>query len=123
MFYSRAGNVDHVSLINLVAKSPELRAVNVFDTSSANHYVEAEDGIAFIPHEINLLDKFAKVLRDVETELEKDKQILNLKRFDFSVLQLVVSSPSHTFLSTINSNTTREQLIKILYGILSRTKE
>lgn len=112
VFYSRAGNVDHVSLINLVANSPELRAVNVFDTSSANHYVEAEDEIAFIPHGINLLDKFAKALRDVETELEKEKQILNLKKSDFSVLQLAVSSPSHAFLSTINSNTTREQLIE-----------
>lgn len=53
-----------------------------------------------------------KALRDVETEWEKEKHILNLKKFDFSVLQLAVSSLSHTFLSTINSNTTREQLIE-----------
>jgi len=111
VFYSRAGNVDHVSLINLVTNSPALRAVNVFDTSSANHYVEAEDEIAFIPHGINLLDKFAKALRDVEARLENEKQILNLKKFDFSVLELSATSPSHTFLSTVNSNTTREQLI------------
>lgn len=112
VFYSRAGNVDHISLINLVANSPALRAVNVFDTSSANHYVEAEDEIAFIPHGINLLDKFAKALRDVEADLENEKQILNLKKFDFSVLELFATSPSNTFLSTLNSNTTREQLIE-----------
>ena len=111
VFYSRAGNINHVSLINLATNSPELRAVNVFDTSSANHYVEAEDEIAFIPHGIDLLDKFAKALRDVESRLENEKQLLNLKKFHFSVLELPATSPSHTFLSSVNSDTTREQLI------------
>ncbi|WP_289035028.1 AAA family ATPase [uncultured Flavobacterium sp.] len=110
VFFSKAGNVECVSLINTNIDRPDLRAVNIFDTSSANHYVEGEDEIAFIPHGIDLLDKFANALKYIENTLIEEKQKLSLQRFDFSVLQLNQASPSHTFVTGINSNTTREQL-------------
>ncbi len=113
IFFSQAGNVKQLSLINSVPSSSVLRAVNVFDTSSANHYVESEDEIAFMPAGINLLDKFARTLGQIENELNKEKQMINLKRFDFSVLQLPTNSAAYAFLIGINAATTREELVEI----------
>ena len=50
----------------------ELKAIRVFDTSSASHYVNKEDALGFKPDGLNLLTELNKAIAYVKANVEKD---------------------------------------------------
>lgn len=103
-------NFDSVELKNTVLSDSILKSVDVFDTFSANHYIDGEDEIAFIPQGLSIIEKFALVLKQIETELNNEIQTLNLSKFDYSVLQVDEGSSAKVFLNNLNFNTTFDEL-------------
>ena len=109
--YTHDGTNYHtVSLINESIDSSVLKGVDVFDSSSANHYIDGEDEIAFIPQGLSLVEKLAIVLKQIETEISAELHVATQGRFDFSVMQIEDGTPSKVFLNSISHNTTIDQL-------------
>lgn len=50
----------------------ELKAIRVFDTSSASHYVNKEDALGFKPDGLNLLTELNKAIAYVKANVEED---------------------------------------------------
>jgi len=50
----------------------ELKAIRVFDTSSASHYVSKEDALGFKPDGLNLLTELNKAIAYVKAHVEED---------------------------------------------------
>lgn len=103
-------NFNSVELRNTVLSDSILKSVDVFDTFSANHYIDGEDEIAFIPQGLSIIEKFALVLKQIEEQLNYEIQSLNLSKFDYSVIQIDEGSSAKAFLRTLNSNTTLDKL-------------
>lgn len=87
-----------------------LKSVDVFDAKSANHYIEGEDEIAFIPQGLTIIEKFASLLRDAEGIFNEEIQFLEDSIFDFSLLQLVDGTTTKQFVNSINPDTTINEL-------------
>lgn len=87
-----------------------LRAVDVFDTSSANHYIEGEDEIAFIPSGFNVLEQLAKACNEVERIINSEKNILDENSYDYSFLEDDVETEVSKFLKTLSTKTKQEDL-------------
>ena len=90
-----------------------LKAVDVFDASSANHYVEGEDEIAFIPSGLTVLEKLAKALSEVERIINSEKQSLEESSYDYSFLLDDVETEVSKFLRTLNAQSKQEDLDKL----------
>lgn len=104
-------NFETASLINGVVNNLALKSVDVFDSNSANHYIENEDEIAFIPKGLSILEKFASGIKKIEESLNTDMQSRSLVKFDYlSILEIPENTTAKTFLKSINSLTTREEL-------------
>ncbi|SHI64929.1 AAA family ATPase [Flavobacterium terrae] len=116
-------NFDSVELKNDVLSNSILKSVDVFDTFSANHYIEGEDEIAFIPQGLAIVEKFAIILKQIETEITSENQNLNLTRFDYSILQVDANSSAKQFLNNLNPNTTLDNLrINSVWNSLSEER-
>ena len=87
-----------------------LKAVDVFDASSANHYVEREDEIAFIPSGLTILEKFAIALNEVERIINSEIQLLEKSSYDYSFLLDDVETEVSKFLRTLNAQSKKEDL-------------
>ncbi|WP_242093152.1 AAA family ATPase [Aestuariivivens sediminicola] len=87
-----------------------LKAVDVFDSSSANHYVEGEDEIAFVPSGFSILEKLAKALNEVERIINSEKQMLTESSYDYSFLQDDVETEVSKFLRTLSAESKQEEL-------------
>nr|ELR5256750.1 AAA family ATPase [Providencia rettgeri] len=51
---------------------PALKAIRVFDTDSANHYVNKEDALGFKPSGLNLLTELTRAINQVKAIVEED---------------------------------------------------
>jgi len=89
-----------------------LQAVDVFDTYSANHYIEDEDEIAFIPSGLTVLEKLAQCCKDVEFKINKDKEDLVSDIFDYSFLIDEYETEVAKFLTGLDKETKVEDLKK-----------
>jgi energy-coupling factor transporter ATP-binding protein EcfA2 len=87
-----------------------LKSVDVFDAHSAIHYIEGEDEIAFIPHGLTIIEKFAALLRDAEEVFSGELHELNKSSFDFTLLQLDEGTAAKAFIDNLNSETTLDEL-------------
>lgn len=87
-----------------------LKCINVFDSSSANNYIDSEDEIAYVPQGILILEKFAGFLKKMELHLKTEKDALTLSKFDHSLLQIRESSKAMKFLQGLNRKTTLQEL-------------
>lgn len=103
-------NFNTVNLINEEVNNSVLKSVDVFDTSSANHYIEGEDEIAFIPQGLSIVEKLAIDIKRVESELNAELLSPALKEFDYSLLDVSDSSTAKTFLDNLNSETKLDEL-------------
>lgn len=103
-------NFNTVKLLNGEVNNSVLKSVDVFDTFSANHYIEGEDEIAFIPHGLSILNKLALGIKKVETELKLELSTLNVAKFDYSIIDVSDCSTAKTFLNKLNSETTLNEL-------------
>lgn len=99
-----------VNLINEEVNDSVLKSVDVFDTFSANHYIEGEDEIAFIPQGLSIVEKLAIGIKKVENELNAELSSPALGKFDHTLLEVSDCSTSKTFLDNLNSETTLDEL-------------
>lgn len=99
-----------VKLKNGIVDNSVLKRVDVFDSESANHYIEGEDEIAFIPRGLSIIERFASCLNQIETAFENDIHALELSKFDVNLLQIADETPAKLFLNTFNEFTTVDQL-------------
>ncbi|MEJ2884592.1 AAA family ATPase [Pedobacter sp. GR22-6] len=120
--YSVNGTVfQSVALHNLSVSDATLKGVDVFDSHSATHYITGEDEIAFIPHGLSLIEKFAVALSQIEALLTSESQALELSKFDLSVLQIEDGTAAKVFIDGLNGNS---NLANIRAGSMwSRSKE
>lgn len=51
---------------------PSLKAIRVFDTESAHHYVNKEDALGFKPSGLNLLTELTKAITHIKSIIEED---------------------------------------------------
>jgi ABC-type enterochelin transport system ATPase subunit len=105
-----SGNTDMVRWEDGVLSSQILQAVDVFDTKSAEHYIASEDEIAFIPSGLVVLEKLARACEQVDKALNEEKSTLITKKFDYDFLMDEHGTPVSVFLSSLSSNTTKEEL-------------
>src|SRR5690554_4132611 len=81
-------NFSIVNLINDTVNDNILKKIDVFDTLSANHYIEGEDEIAFIPQALSIVEKLAQAVKKVETQLNLDLSDPSLEKFDYELLEV-----------------------------------
>lgn len=90
--------------------SSVLKVVDVFDSLSANHYIEEEDEIAFIPSGLVVLEKLANACNRVDEKINEEKRNLTANAFDYSVLIDDFGTRVSKFLEGIDANTKEEEL-------------
>ena len=103
-------NFNTVNLINEEVNDSVLKSVDVFDTYSANHYIEGEDEIAFIPQGLSIVEKLAIGIKKVENALNEEFLSPALEKFDHTLLEVSDFSTAKTFLNNLNSETTLDVL-------------
>lgn len=103
-------NFKTVNLLNEQVNDCVLKSVDVFDTFSANHYIEGEDEIAFIPQGLSIVEKLAIYIKRVESELNSELLSPALKEFDYSLLDVSDCSTAITFLTNLNAETKLDEL-------------
>jgi energy-coupling factor transporter ATP-binding protein EcfA2 len=110
--YSLDGiNFNSVSLNNNEISGLDLKRVDVFDAFSANHYIENEDEIAFIPHGLSIIEKFATYIQRVEYELNLELQSPALAKFDYlTILEVGEATSAKNFLTKLSANTILDEL-------------
>lgn len=101
-----------VTLHNDTISDMALKKVDVFDSGSANHYIEGEDEIAFIPIGLALLDKLASALKQIETQFQREIQQLSQRRFDHLSIDIPTGTTAQKYLSTVNAKTSLDELRK-----------
>lgn len=103
-------NFKTVNLINGEINDSTLKSVDVFDTFSANHYIEGEDEIAFIPKGLSIVEKFALYLKRIENEINMELSSPALAKFDYSLLEVADGTTAKAFLENLNHDTTLDEL-------------
>ncbi|WP_026707988.1 AAA family ATPase [Flavobacterium frigidarium] len=103
-------NFSTVCLVNEQVNNSALKSIDVFDTFSANHYIDGEDEIAFIPQGLSIVEKLAIDLKRVENGLKAELLSLDLQKFDHTLLEVSDCSTAKTFLENLNSNSTLDEL-------------
>ncbi|WP_310993116.1 AAA family ATPase [Aequorivita marina] len=99
-----------INLLNEVVNDSILKSIDVFDTFSANHYIEGEDEIAFIPQGLSIVEKLAVCIKKVENELNAEFSDPGLEKFDHTLLEVSDCSTAKTFLDNLNSETSLNEL-------------
>ena len=99
-----------VNLVNEVVNNSVLKSVDVFDSFSANHYIEGEDEIAFIPQGLSIIEKLAINIKKIENELNLELSSPALERFEYTLLEVSDFTKAKIFLNNLNSETTLDEL-------------
>jgi energy-coupling factor transporter ATP-binding protein EcfA2 len=103
-------NFTTVNLINETVSENTLKKIDVFDTSSANHYIEGEDEIAFIPQGLSFVEKLAEAVKNVEAQLNLEFSNPSMRKFDYDLLEVPEGTTAKLFLENLNSNSTLNEL-------------
>ena len=85
--------------------SSDLKAVDVFDSNSAIHYIENEDEIAFIPSDLALLEKLANCLQELEQNFNEEINKLELRRFNYTTLLSEITSENQNVIQELSHDT------------------
>lgn len=104
-------NFHKVSLKNEQTSHNILKKVDVFDTYSANHYIEEADEIAFIPKGLSIIEKLAFYLKTIEQTLYNE--IEATIPFDYkTIIKVPDTSTGKIFLNKLNETTSINSLKK-----------
>jgi energy-coupling factor transporter ATP-binding protein EcfA2 len=109
-YTTESGTAGSVIWKDNVLDDHRLQIVDVFDTQSANHYIEDEDEIAFIPSGLIVLEKLANCCKKVEDRINEDKNKLIASTFDYSFLIGEHETEVSKFLQTLSDKTKIEDL-------------
>ena len=103
-------NFTTVNLINETVSENTLKKIDVFDTFSANHYIEGEDEIAFIPQGLSIVEKLAEAVKNVEAQLTLELSSPSMQKFDYRLLEVPEGTTAKLFLDNLNANSTLDEL-------------
>jgi energy-coupling factor transporter ATP-binding protein EcfA2 len=103
-------NFTTVNLINETVSDNTLKKIDVFDTYSANHYIEGEDEIAFIPQGLSIVEKLAEAVKNVEAQLTLELSNPSMQKFDYKLLEVPEETTAKLFLDNLNANSTLDEL-------------
>jgi len=103
-------NFTTVNLINETVSENTLKKIDVFDTFSANHYIEGEDEIAFIPQGLSIVEKLAEAVKNVEAQLTLELSSPSMQKFDYGLLEVPEGTTAKLFLDNLNANSTLDGL-------------
>lgn len=103
-------NFTTVNLINETASENTLKKIDVFDTFSANHYIESEDEIAFMPQGLSIVEKLAEAVKNVETQLNLELSSPSMQKFNYELLEVPEGTTAKLFLDNLNANSTLDEL-------------
>lgn len=103
-------NFTTVNLINGTVSENTLKKIDVFDTFSANHYIEGEDEIAFIPQGLSIVEKLAEAVKNVEAQLSIELSNPSMRKFDYELLEVPEGTTAKLFLEKLNLNSTLNEL-------------
>lgn len=109
-YATSGGESGSVKLVDGTIDSHILKAVNVFDSESANDYIQGQDEIAFMPIGLVVLEKLAHTCRLVETMLNTEQTILAEKAFDYSFLVTEDNVDIDNFLNELTFESERTEL-------------
>ena len=88
-------NFHTVNLINEEVNDSALKSVDVFDTFSANHYIEGEDEIAFIPQGLSIVEKFTYWLKKSRERTNRELSSPTLAKFDLTLIEVSDNSTAN----------------------------
>ena len=103
-------NFTTVNLINETVNENTLKKIDVFDTFSANHYIEGEDEIAFIPQGLSIVEKLAEAVKKVEEQLNLELSNPSMRKFDYELLEVPEGTTAKSFLDNLNASSTLDEL-------------
>lgn len=103
-------NFTTVNLINETVSENTLKKIDVFDTFSANHYIEGEDEIAFIPQGLSIVEKLAEAVKNVEAQLSLELSNPSMRKFDYELLEIPEGTTAKLFLDKLNLHSTLDEL-------------
>ena len=103
-------NFTTVNLINETVSENTLKKIDVFDTYSANHYIEGEDEIAFIPQGLSIVEKLAEAVKNVEVQLSLELSSPSMRKFEYELLEVPEGTTAKLFLDKLNLNSTLDEL-------------
>ena len=98
-------NFSTINFINEKVNDNTLKKIDVFDNFSANHYIEGEDEIAFIPQGLSIVEKLAEAVEKVRDSLNNDLSYLSSDKFNFQSLEVPDDTAAKRFLDKLSSNT------------------
>jgi energy-coupling factor transporter ATP-binding protein EcfA2 len=108
-------NVDDISETYIWSRanpsSNSLKSIRVFDTSSAQHYVNKEDALGFKPGGLNLLSELTKVIDYVKRNVEED--IMPGNGF-MPLQQLSSDSPVARFVNSLSAKSDERKFTALL---------
>ncbi|WP_299208151.1 AAA family ATPase [uncultured Dokdonia sp.] len=90
-----------------------LKTIDVFDSYSANHYIEGEDEIAFIPSGLAVLEKLAKCCNQIEAIINYEISTSRALAYNYSFLLDEYETEVSKFLRGLNAKTELADLNKI----------
>ncbi len=97
-----------------------LKAVDVFDTSSAKHYIDGENEIAFIPQGLSILEELVSAIDKVREHFVAEKETLILKKFSYESIFNDYKTPSAEVIKNISSKTSDRDINSL---IISKEEE
>lgn len=103
-------NFTTVHFINETVSENTLKKIDVFDAYSANHYIEGEDEIAFIPQGLSIVEKLAEALKNVEAQLNLELSSPSMQKFNYELLEVPEETTAKSFLNNLNANSTLDEL-------------
>ncbi len=110
--YKSGENTDFVTWQNGESDSNILKSVHIFDTKSANSYIEDEGKIAFMPSGLLIIEKLANACNKVEEKIRVELQ-QSFQAFDYSFLITEESNEIQNFLGNIGSKSDLKKLEEI----------
>jgi energy-coupling factor transporter ATP-binding protein EcfA2 len=94
-----------VKWLNQEINNSDLKAVDVFDSKSANHYIENQAEIAFIPSDLAVIEKLGSSLKTIESRIKIRLEKLDHKRFDYNFLISEVSTENQKIIEDLSIDT------------------
>lgn len=109
-YIKEGDSVDAVTWEDRVLDNSILKAIDVFDANSANHYIEGEDEIAFIPSGLTVLEKLARCCNSIEAKINSEKATLRNSAYDYTFLLDEHETEVSKFLRGLSAQTKLEDL-------------
>jgi len=107
------GDTGDVTWEDARVDSTILKAIDVFDSLSANHYIDGQDEIAFIPSGLSVVERLANACKEVEHAMGMEKEDLRKESYDYSFMFDDIETEVSKFLRGLNEKSKQADLDKL----------